>query len=143
MQRPSVDARASERCLLIVVGSPALGSALLRFLGRDYGSAELAPTAELAERRLRELAGTPCDVVCDCDLGAQLGAGRRLLGRWLRADLVGGTAVLLGGSAELEDRDAGFEHLADPLEPAELQLALKRGRELDGPSSHRDVRRAS
>lgn len=126
-----------------MVRSPALGSALLRFLGRDYGAAELAPTAELAERRLRELAGAPCDVVCDCDLGAQLGAGRRLLRRWTRAELVAGTAVLLGGSPELEDRDAAFEHLADPLDPAELQLALRRGRALDGPSSHREVRRAS
>lgn len=126
-----------------MVQSPALGSALLRFLGRDYGAAELTPTAELAERRLRELAGTRCDVVCDCDLGAQPDAGRRLLERWIHAGLVGGTALLLGGSAEPPPPSADFEHLADPLDPAELQLALSRGRALDGMDARGGIRRAS
>jgi hypothetical protein len=142
-QRTSVDARAVERCLLIVVRSAALGSALLRFLGRAYGSAELTPTAELAERRLRELVGTPCDVVCDCDLGAKADAGRRLLERWARAGLVSGTAALLGGSSELAHDSVAFVHLPDPLDPAALQRALRRGELLEAPASHHDVRRAS
>lgn len=126
-----------------MVQSPALGSALLRFVGRDYRSAELTPTAELAERKLRELAGTPCDVVCDCDLGAKVDAGRRLLERWTHAGLVGGTAVLLGGSSELEPSSAGIVHLADPLDPAALQRSLRRGPLFEEAASHRAVRRAS
>jgi hypothetical protein len=127
VRRSSLALPPTARCLLVVVRGAALGTALRRFLGRDYASAALARDGASAEAVLRDPSHGPFDVVCSRDLGASPGEGVRLVQRWQRLGLLPGVVVLIGGEPD-QARLVGVEHLPDPIDPAGLRTTLLVGR---------------